>query len=187
MDKKKSRLEEKVLEGVYGQPELKAEEKRKFLGEFEERVLRYLTVEQVTEPGIYPEIAAAIKDPGAKKLVIDRQVDLGLAHEYIEMARENNLLFKRVDSPGFKGEVGLVIVSDQAVERKIDEKKVVSRRERLQGKGISDKIIENVGHKLCGSCWSMLADKAPEELSNYQKMSWLDRVTGTKCVCEDER
>ena len=180
----KSKLEKKVEEGLYGRPEIKKEEKNRFLGEFKERVIRYLDYKQVEEPGTYPEILEAIRHPQAKKLIIDRRVDDERARDYIALARENELQFKRVDSPKFEGQTGLVVVSKQAVE--IKNRKVMDRKERLQKLGISDRIIKNAGRKLCAACWQELEEKAPQELINYQKMNLLDKIGGTSCVCKDK-
>ena len=184
MTEKKSKLEEKITEGIYGKKEIKKSERNRFLGEYEERIIRYLTLEQVVEPGTYPEILDAIRHPEAEKLIIDRDVNLSAANDYVKLASENNLLFKRVDSPEFKGNVALVVVSDHAVD--INNRKVLSRVERLKDKGISDKIIENPGTKLCRKCWEELENKVPEELVNYQKMSLFDKIIGVKCICKSE-
>jgi len=179
----KSKLEEKVMEGVYGKKELKKSERNRFLGEYEERVIRYLTYKQVLEPGTYPEILDAIRNNEAKKLIISREVDLIAANDYVKLAAENNLLFKRVDSPDFKGDIALIVVSDHAID--ITNRKVLSRIERLKNKGISDRIIENPGATLCKKCWNELKEKAPEELENYSKNGMLDKMTGAKCICGD--
>ncbi|MFP4016534.1 MAG: YueI family protein [Halanaerobiaceae bacterium] len=182
MTEEKSKLEEKLMEGLYGKKELKKSEKDHYLGEYEERVIRYLTYEQVKEPGTYPEILEAIRHPEASKLIIDRKIDLDFANDYIKLAHKNNLLFKRVNSPDFKGDIALVVVSDHAVE--VDDRKVLSRVKRLKEKGISDKIIQNPGVKLCRKCWEELQEKAPEELQNYDKISLYDKITGIKCICD---
>ncbi len=116
MNKENSELEEKVKQGIYGEPEIKKEEKNRYLGEFRERVIHYLSHDQVLEEGTYPEIEEALKDKRAHTLVVDRKIELKYAHDYIKLARENNIRFKRVDSPDFKGNVGLVVVSDKAVK-----------------------------------------------------------------------
>jgi uncharacterized protein YueI len=180
MDREKSKLEEKVLEGIYGNKEIKRDEKRRFLGEYKERVIRYLTFEQVIEEGVYPEIIEAFKKPEASKLIIDRRINLKAAHDYIKQARNNNISFKRISSPDLKGNIALVVVSDHAVE--IEERKVIERKKRLQKAGISDKIIGNVGSKLCDDCWNILRENAPEELVNYKRMSFIDRLIGTECI-----
>ena len=182
MREKRSELEERLLQGIHGKKELKREERNRYLGEYEERVIRYLTREQVREKGIYPEILAAMRHPAARKLIVDRNIKLGAANEYIKLARENGLQFKRVYSPDFKGDVGLVVVSDQAVE--VENREVMPRKEQLKEKGISDTIIENSGAKLCNQCWQELREKAPEELRNYSRISFLDRVIGVKCICK---
>lgn len=184
MKNEKSRLEEKVIEGVYGKKEIKKEERNLFLGEYLERVISYLSHKQVIEKGIYPEIFEAIKHPEAKKLIIDRNVDLSAANEYIKLASENGLLFKRVDSPDFKGDVALVVVSDHAVD--IKKREVLTRADSLQARGISDKIIENVGAKLCNDCYRQLEEKAPAELINYRKLNLIDRLLGIECICKDD-
>lgn len=183
MSDNKSKLEERIIAGLYGQPELKKREKNRYLGEYKERVIKYLTYQQVVEVGTYPEILSAIRHSAAKKLIIDRKVNLRSAHDYIKLARDNNLQFKRISSPELVGDIALVVVSDQAVE--VKNRGVLSREEQLKQKGISDYIIRNVGARLCAQCWSELARKAPEELINYQKSGWLDQITGHKCVCEE--
>jgi len=180
----KSELEKAVEQGVSGPPEIKKDEKNRFLGEFKERVIRYLTYEQVVEPGTYSEILDAINHPQADKLIIDREVNDERARDYIDLALKNGLEFKRIDSPNFKGDVGLVVVSGEAV--KTDKIQVMDRREKLKKQGISDKIIKNVGSKLCDQCWSELKEKAPEELRNYKKMNIFDKIAGVKCVCRGD-
>lgn len=179
---KKSKLEEKLIEGIYGKKEIKKSERNRYLGEYKERVITYLTFDQILEPGIHPEILDAVKDPEAVKLIINRKVNLSAANNYVKLAAENKLLFKRVDSPDFAGDIALVVVSDHAVDS--NDRKVLSRIERLKYKGISDKIIENPGKKLCEKCWNELKNKAPEELVNYQKISLFDKIMGVRCICK---
>ena len=179
MDNEKSELEKKVEEGIYGQPEIKKEEKNRFLGEFKERVIKDLTFAQIKEDVIYPEILEAVCHPRAARLIIDRNVDIDQAHKYIEKAREHDLGFKRVHSPSFKGDTALVVVGKRAVE--VEQRQVIDREKRLKKLGISDNIIRNVGGKLCQDCWQELKEKAPEELINYKKMSWWDRLLQVEC------
>lgn len=179
MDRDKSELEKKVEEGIYGRPELKKDEKNRFLGEFRERVIKYLTFSQIQEDVIYPEILEAVRHPQAARLIIDRDVEIDQAHKYIEKARKHNLAFKRVHSPSFKGDTALVVVGNRAVN--VAQRKVMDREKRLKKLGISDNIIKNVGGKLCNDCWQELKEKAPEELINYKKMSWIDRLLQIEC------
>lgn len=112
----KSELEHIIEAGISGTPELKREEKNHYLGQFKERVIRYLTFNQVAEKGTYKEIKEAIHHPQAKKLILNQKIKISDAKEYINLARKNGLNFSIVSSPDFKGEIGLVVVSDDAVD-----------------------------------------------------------------------
>ncbi len=179
----KSLLEQKAFVGIHGGVELKKGEKNRFLGEFKERVLRALRFDQVEEVGVYSEIITSIKDKEAKRLIIDSRVDLEAARDYINLAREYNLDFKKVSSSDFKGNIGLVVVSDHAVNR--DDIYVEDRIERLIKKGIPKSLIQAKGEKICGDCYRLIEEKAPEELRNYKKFTWIDRLLGKKCSGED--
>lgn len=179
-DEEKSELEKTVFHGAHGSPELKKDEKNRFLGEFAERVICYLNYEQLLESGIYPEVINAIKSSEAKKLVISRGVELNQAQDYIKIARENGLKFKRVDSPEHKGEISLIVASDKAVH--VKNKSIMDRTKKLKKKGIPDNIIDGVGKKLCSDCWKLLEKKAEGELINYRKISWIEKLAGEKCI-----
>ena len=175
----KTELEQTVASGVQGGWELNKEEKSRFLGEFRERVLIALTKEKVEAPGTFPEVIEAIKDPEAEKLIIDRSVDMGVAREYIQLAREYNLSFKKVSSPEFKGPIKLVIVSDGAVNR--SSIAVQTREERLKEKGVPEELIAAQGEKICKDCYKLISNKAPEEIENYKQLSWFDKLMGINC------
>jgi uncharacterized protein YueI len=112
----KSELEKALERGIYGTPELKREEKKKFLGSFRERVLKALTKKQVMEPGTYKEILDALKDTRAKRLVISNDVQLSYAMDYVNLAKKNGIEFTLVDGDDYAGDIGLVVISDTAVD-----------------------------------------------------------------------
>ncbi len=180
-----SALERNTRFALDGPPELKAGEKRRYLGNFRERILKTLTFEQILEKGTYPEIEEALKDKRARKLVISRKVDLNVARDYIELARQNGLTFATVDSPQFIGDIGLVVVADDAVD--VEDIVVESRTERLKKLGIPEELINAVGERLCPRCYQIISEKAPEEKERYKAMSFIDRLIGTKCTGCSER
>lgn len=181
---KKSKLKKALFTGIHGKPKLKRDEKIRYLGEFRERVIRALTLSQIHEEGTYEEILAAIRHPKAKKLKISREADLQAAKEYINLAKEEDLSFTTVDSPEHKGPIGLVVVSDEAVN--IEEIMVKPRREKLKNKGIPEDLIEAVGEKICDDCMDTLEEKAPEEVDNYKKLGILDKILGERCeACQE--
>ncbi len=181
----KSELEQKLIAGIHGAPEIKKEEKKRFLGEFRERIIKALTLEQVHEEGTYPEILDAIRCPKAKQLIISRKVDLDYARDYINLARQEGLAFTTVDDPDFKGPIALIISADEAVD--IEEIHVKSREERLRSKGIPEAIINAKGKYLCRDCFELLEKIAPEEAAGFRQPTFWERLMGKRCVSCDEK
>lgn len=179
MGERRSDLEERVQHGAFGAPELKPEERSRYLGEFRERVLVALTAEQVEEPGVYPEVLVALEDTRASMLILRRDLSLQQAHDYIQMAQNKQVAFRRVDSPDLKGDVGLVVVSADAVDQ--PEVMVPDRRGHLRVLGIPDELINAVGTKICPTCWEKLETCCPQELINYRRITWIERFLGQRC------
>ena len=178
----KSSLEQALLAGIYGPPELKKEERQYYLGQFRERVIKVLTFEQIAEPGTYPEIKEAMAHPRAKRVIISRRASLPSANEYVYLAHKHNLNFTTVDSPEYKGPVGLVVAAEQAVD--VKEISIPSRRERLLAAGIPAEVIAATGQVLCKACLDLLQKKAPQEIKNYRRANLLDRLLGHQCPCK---
>ncbi len=178
---RKSAMEQALQVGMHGVPQLRKKERSQHLGQLRERILKALTYEQIEERGTYPEIAEALEDPRARRLVISSQADLQAASEYIHLARESGVLFTKVDSHKYSGEWGLVVVSEEAVD--VEDISVPLRRERLRAKGLPEELIDAVGGKICARCFRLLEERAPEEQINYRKQSFFDRPLGAKCWC----
>jgi len=176
----KSKLEKTAREGAFGPTELKKGEKNRFLGEFEERVIAYLSESQIKEKALYPEIKEALQSKEANKLIIRGDIDKSLISDYIEWAREAGVSFNRKNSPEFRGNVALAVAGKDAVKQQFG--KIPDREEKLQKRGLSDNIIKNAGSLLCTDCWKELMEKAPEEKVNYKKAGIFDKLTGTGCT-----
>ncbi len=174
----KDKLEQYLIKGQ-GLGEFKKGERSVYLGELRERILRALTIPQVHEEGTYKEIQDAIKDPRAKKLVLNRKTDLKKAAEYIRLARENNINFTTVEGDNIKSELGLVVASDHAVE--VDDILVLTRKQKLTALGFTEELIDNPGQKVCDDCYNKIKELAPEELKNYSPITFFDKLTGVKC------
>ena len=175
-----SKLEKRAREGAFGPTELKKGEKNRFLGEYEERVIAYLTEEQIKEQALYPEIKEALKNSEADKLIIRGDIDKKHITDYIKWAREEGVRFNRKNSPDFRGNVVLAVAGKDAVSQQFG--RIQDREEKLQKKGLSDNIIKNAGSLLCSDCWKELMKKAPEEKINYKKAGIFDKLTGTGCA-----
>ncbi len=175
-----SKLEKTAREGAFGAAEFKKGEKNRFLGEFEERVIAYLTESQIKEKALYPEIKEALRNKDADKLIIRGDINKKYISDYIKWAREEGVRFNRKNSPDFRGNVALAVAGKDAVSKQLG--KIAEREEKLQKRGVSDNIIKNAGSLLCKDCWDELMEKVPEEKINYKKAGIFDKLTGTGCI-----
>jgi len=172
-------LEQTILTGIYGQPEIKREERNRFLGEFRERVLKRLSKKQVAEPGIYPEVINALEDENAEKMVIHGDIPYNQARKYEKLAREMQKSCSIIHDPGFKGDTGLVVVSSSAVD--IENIDVEDRALKLKRLGVPEPLIHSAGRKVCKSCLDKIQKVDPGEASNYTMITFLDHLWGEHC------
>lgn len=176
---KKDSIKQTLLVGIHGMPEFKHDEKIYYLGEFKENVLRVLSKQQVSEAGIYPEILQALDDERGKKMIIDGSIDILFTEKYKKLASRVNKPYTVRNNPEFKGTTGLLVVSDDAVDRL--EITVKERSLRLKELGIDSVLINAVGKKICKECWEKIIEADPTESANYQELTFLDRISGERC------
>lgn len=112
----KSRLEQALAIGVDGAPELKKEEKMFYLGEFRERVIRKLSKNQVANPLVFGEIKEALKDKRTIKMLINGDLSYKFTDKYIKLAKEVGKPYTTIHNSELKGDTGLVVISDQAID-----------------------------------------------------------------------
>lgn len=181
----KNELERSLLAGFHGVPELKKDEKIYFLGEFKERVIKLLTKRQVAEPIIYPEIVKALQAKNAAKMIISGAIDNRLSDKYRKLASKMKKPCTVIHDQQFKGDVGLIIASEKAVDNTTID--VEFRKARLKRLGLSEKLIGAVGKKICRKCYQKLLQLAPQEAANYSTLSWTDRLLGEHCPAHKKK
>lgn len=108
--------EQRLSIGMQGAPELKREEKKVYLGQFRERIIRILSKKQVAQKFIYPEIIEALKHKQSSRLLINGELWDDLTDKYIALARQVKKPYTMIHDPELKGETGLVVISDDAVD-----------------------------------------------------------------------
>lgn len=81
------------------------------LGEFPERVLVRLKVEEVLARGIDPRVKAAVHQPEAKRLLLRAEL-LEAGYKYWELAEAAGIEPVVVEDPSFHPDTGLVVVRD---------------------------------------------------------------------------
>lgn len=178
----KSNLEQFLQVGLSGAPEIKSDEKKRYLGEFRERVLKLLTKDQVEDPGLYPEIKQSLQDIRADKLIISGDISDSAAKKYQKMAEEIGKRYSVIHDPEFKGNAGLIVVSSNAVDE--DDIYTQDRKAKFKELGISEELTKYAGKKVCEKCLHKILSAAPEEEINYQKLTFWDIFWGEACpVC----
>ena len=175
----KSDIHKALSIGLQGPPDLKHDEKIHYLGEFKERVIKILTKKQVTEPGIYPEIVQALKDERTTKIIISGDIDDHITDKYQKLAREMGKRYTVIHDPELKGDTGLIVVSNDAVD--VDDMNVVDREIKFKKLGIPISIANYAGKKICEKCLDKTLTVSPEESINYQKLTAMDRFWGEHC------
>lgn len=111
----KSELERTIAAGIHGTPQLKIDEKRRFLGQFRERVIQALTFKQLSTSDGYKAIEAALRHPQAASLIIHNQARTA-AMKYIAAAQKQGVNFTISNNPKFIGDVALVVAATDAVD-----------------------------------------------------------------------
>ncbi|QJW44773.1 YueI family protein [bacterium BFN5] len=172
-------LEKTITVGIHGTPELKPDEKAAYLGEFKERVLAALTKRQVAETAIYPDIIQALQDKRAARMIISGDVNPDDANKYYQVARKYSKPYLIRHDQKYKGNIGLVVVGNDAVD--VETIEVVDREVKLAQLGLPTELIHAAGQKICNDCYDFIEKVAPDELINYDRLTFIDRLTGEKC------
>ena len=78
--------------------------------------LQSLNKDQIIEDDIYPEIIDLMGRKEAYLLKISRDVEIKKIKPYIAHAEKIGLKYQLVDGLGYRGDIGLVVVSESALE-----------------------------------------------------------------------
>lgn len=126
-------LDDYINKGVYGEKEIKKEEKIRFLGTFRERIIAVLTNAQVRESGVYKEIEELMKKHKDAKLLLNGEINYNDLSKYIKMANKYHIPFSIYDHQEYTTDIGLVLAFDYAIDKKdifIKRKKDYKQKEK---------------------------------------------------------
>lgn len=126
-------LDDYINKGVYGEKEIKKEEKITFLGTFRERIIAVLTNAQVRESGVYKEIEELMKKHKDAKLLLNGEINYNDLSKYIKMANKHHIPFSIYDHQEYTTDIGLVLAFDYAIDKKdifIKRKKDYKQKEK---------------------------------------------------------
>lgn len=141
-------LDDYINKGVYGEKEIKKEEKIRFLGTFRERIIAVLTNAQVRESGVYKEIEELMKKHKEAKLLLNGEINYNDLSKYIKMANKHKIPFSIYDHQEYTTDIGLVLAFDYAIDKKdifIKRKKdykLMEKKEKPKWKRIMKKLFK---------------------------------------------
>lgn len=103
--------------GIYGGPQIKPEEKNKYLGTYRERIFFALTTTEMALPDSLNLIKHKLTENPNHQLLINGDIDFDLQCSFMAVAKKTHTEFKIVNPEGAakKSEIGLVYCSTDAV------------------------------------------------------------------------
>ncbi|HZK37927.1 MAG TPA: YueI family protein [Clostridia bacterium] len=111
----KTELERTIEYAIRGAPQIKADEKRKWLGEFRERVILGLTVEQSHMEEALCHVEDALKHEMADIIIVNQDMLIEMMAKYMRLAKDTGKRFKSVATDSEEA-MGLVVASSEAVK-----------------------------------------------------------------------
>lgn len=163
-------------------------EKDQYLEEFKENIIVSLNKSDIESGIIYPEIIEAMHEPDAILLKMRRDIPLKFLKPYIEVAEKINLRFTLIDALNFVGDIGLVVVSKDAMDNSGSDLVVDTLIKKFKDAGLSESYPKNFGKKICKKHFELISEKLPLFKGSFKKLSLMDKILGHTCpICEDER
>jgi uncharacterized protein YueI len=172
----KNDLEKYIEYGLSGTPELKRDEKKHWLGEFRERVVFALTYDQIYRKEAVKIVKEKCKDDRVDKIIVSNNVNQAISGQYMDVAHTYHKDYKTIDLQDEKGNIALVLASEDAV----DEKQVLMEKMPL----LPEKFYLAQNNKLCKFHMEELQKSAPMFVDEFEEISFFDKLVGVKCsVC----
>ncbi|MGF2385660.1 DUF1694 domain-containing protein [Lentilactobacillus otakiensis] len=119
--------EEYIKQHMFGNPTVKPDEKRAFLGNFRERVALALTIGQLQQPGTTEMVTKILKNYPEYRLYINGRMDQELIDPFMDIAIKENYKYTilvqngmRVDQHLSSNDFGLVVANPtEKIKRRI--------------------------------------------------------------------
>lgn len=112
-------VQDYLEKGLYGSPQIKPDEKRKYLGTFRERIYLTMTFSEITDSKKLKDLQAELTTNPKQQLLINGLVDSAIQKKYIALAQKENCLFTLVNSDvtDHQDSIALVYAADHAVDQ----------------------------------------------------------------------
>lgn len=182
---KESLEEEKRVINLFAKTQA---EKAYYLGEYKERVLGALNKDQIIEDDIYPEIIDLMGRSEAYLLKLSRDVDIKKLKPYIAHAEKIGLKYQLVDGLSYRGDIGLVIASEVALEFQNENIVIRDMDQDFIDAGLGEVYSKNKNSSLCAKHYNEVKIKLPNYINEFKKINLLGKFLGRKCpICQAEK
>lgn len=94
----KKDVQDYLEKGMFGTPQLKPDEQRKYLGTFRERVYLSMTIEEMRNKQNLRHLKTELAQNPNNQLLINAAVGITIQSDYMKVAQEAGCLFKIVDT-----------------------------------------------------------------------------------------
>lgn len=135
---KKSAVQQRLDNGVYGTPKIKPDEQRKYLGTFRERVCLTISVAELHEKNWQPELATELAKGIGKLVFVNGNLPHEMVHGYIQTAAKAGAEFTMKTAPEYKvqpASLAIVVAAKKAVyQSPVDVQKRYPQQENNQQK-----------------------------------------------------
>lgn len=104
--------------GLYGSPQIKPEEKKKYLGTYRERVFLAVTLDEMMGKDTHSLVQTELKNNPGHQLLLNSKLDSTKQQSYMVLAKKMQTDFKIVNTEQEKptSDIGLVYSTDCAVD-----------------------------------------------------------------------
>lgn len=111
-------IDDYIKEGIYGTPETKPDERRKYLGTIRERVIVALTHKQVRESGRNKnELLKIIREHPKAKMFLNGNIEYRALSPYIKVAKEQHIPYSLTMNGDYNSDIGLLLAYDDAIDK----------------------------------------------------------------------
>jgi uncharacterized protein YueI len=112
----KSKVEEILIKGMYGEKQIKIEERNLFLGTIRERIELALTTSQVMKTEIYPEFKKCMSLKNIS-ILLNGTLSYSALSKYIQEANKNKIPFSLINNLPIPTPIGLVVTYQSAIDK----------------------------------------------------------------------
>lgn len=163
-------------------------EREQYLQEFKENIIISINKNDVETGIIYPEIIEAMYEPDAILLKMRRDISLKYLNPYIEVAEKIGLRYTLIDALTFVGNIGIVVVSQEAMDNQNINLVVDTLEKKFVKAGLESYYSKYIGRKICVKHYKKIEEKMPLYRGSFIKFNFFDKIFGHICpICEEER